>query len=63
MIAAEDEGARLELDQVVVTTMTFLTAGFESVNNLFTNMAGALGTVAGLFDRLRGCLLYTSRCV
>jgi cytochrome P450 len=54
MIAAEDAGARLELDQVVVTTMTFLTAGFESVNNLFTNMAGALGTVDGLFDRLRG---------
>lgn len=53
MIAAEDEGARLELDQVVVTTMTFLTAGFESVNNLFTNMAGALGTVPGLFRRLK----------
>jgi cytochrome P450 len=54
MIAAEDGGARLELDQVVVTTMTFLTAGFESVNNLFTNMAGALGTVPGLFHRVKG---------
>jgi len=54
MIAAEDEGARLELDQVVVTTMTFLTAGFESVNNLFTNMAGALGAVPGLFARVKG---------
>jgi cytochrome P450 len=53
MIAAEDEGARLELDQVVVTTMTFLTAGFESVNNLFTNMAGALAKVPGLFAVLK----------
>jgi cytochrome P450 len=53
MIAAEDEGARLEREQVVVTTMTFLTAGFESVNNLLTNMAAALGTVPGVFERLR----------
>jgi hypothetical protein len=53
MIAAEDEGTRLDLDQVVVTTMTFLTAGFESVNNLFTNMAGVLGTVPGLFERVK----------
>jgi hypothetical protein len=53
MIAAEDAGARLQLDQVVVTTMTFLTAGFESVNNLFTNMAGALATVPGLFEQMK----------
>jgi hypothetical protein len=39
MIAAEDEGARLSHEQVVVTTMTFLTAGFESTNNLLTNIA------------------------
>ncbi|MDX2160291.1 MAG: cytochrome P450 [bacterium] len=40
MLQAEDDsGQRLEYDQVVVTTMTFLVAGFESINNLFTNMA------------------------
>ena len=49
MIAAEEEGARLSHEQVVVTTMTFLTAGFESVNNLLTNIANALATVPGLF--------------
>jgi cytochrome P450 len=53
MIAAEEGGARLGHDQVVVTTMTFLTAGFESSNNLLTNMANALGVVDGLLDELR----------
>jgi len=53
MIAAEEEGARLSPEQVVVTTMTFLTAGFESSNNLLTNIAGALATVTGLFERVR----------
>lgn len=53
MIAAEEGGARLEHEQVVVTTMTFLTAGFESTNNLLTNMAGALGAVEGLFATLK----------
>jgi cytochrome P450 len=33
--------------------MTFLTAGFESSNNLLTNMGNALGVVDGLFDMLR----------
>lgn len=56
MIAAEEEGARLSHEQVVVTTMTFLTAGFESVNNLLTNMANALCRVPGLFDALRADL-------
>jgi cytochrome P450 len=56
MIAAEEEGTRLSHEQVVVTTMTFLTAGFESVNNLLTNMANALCVVPGLFDSLRGDL-------
>jgi cytochrome P450 len=42
MLLAEEEGQRLERDQVVVTTMTFLVAGFESTNNLFTNMTHAL---------------------
>jgi cytochrome P450 len=53
MIAAEEEGARLGHDEVVVTTMTFLTAGFESSNNLLTNMANALAVVDGLFDAVR----------
>ena len=42
LLLAEEEGRRMELEQVVVTTMTFLTAGFESVNNLFTNLVHAL---------------------
>jgi len=42
MLFAEENGQRLALEQVVVTTMTFLTAGFESTNNLFTNLAYAL---------------------
>ena len=53
MIATEEEGARLSHEQVVVTTMTFLTAGFESVNNLLTNTANALCRVPGLFAALR----------
>jgi cytochrome P450 len=53
MISAEEEGARLSHEQVVVTTMTFLTAGFESVNNLLTNMANALCRVPELFTSLR----------
>jgi len=44
MLGAEDAGVRLDLEQVVVTTMTFLGAGFESQNNLFTNMVHALAT-------------------
>ncbi len=42
MLQAEEDGKRLEVEQVVVTTMTFLTAGFESTNNLFTNLIHAL---------------------
>ena len=42
MIEAEEDGQKLDLEQVVVTTMTFLTAGFESTNNCFTNLAFAL---------------------
>ncbi|MCC6178675.1 MAG: cytochrome P450 [Chloroflexi bacterium] len=42
MIAAEDAGVRLSHEQIVVTTLTFLGAGFESANNLFTNMVHAL---------------------
>jgi cytochrome P450 len=53
MIAAEDEGARLSHEQVVVTTMTFLTAGFESSNNLLTNVAHALGAVPGLYEQVQ----------
>ncbi len=53
MLSAEEEGARLQREQVVVTTMTFITAGFESANNLLTNMASAVATVGGLYERLR----------
>jgi cytochrome P450 len=42
MLQAEDDGQRLSTEQVVITTMTFLTAGFESTNNLFTNLVYAL---------------------
>lgn len=42
MLLAEEDGQRLEHEQVVVTTMTFLVAGFESTNNLFTNLTYAL---------------------
>src|SRR5262245_49415296 len=56
MIAAEDEGARLSHEQVVVTTMTFLTAGFESTNNLLTNIAHALAQNEGLFETVRADL-------
>jgi hypothetical protein len=56
MIAAEEEGSRLEREQVVVTTMTFLTAGFESTNNLLTNLASALGSVPGILERLQSDL-------
>ena len=42
MLKARANGKKLDREQVVVTTMTFLTAGFESTNNLFTNLAYAL---------------------
>jgi hypothetical protein len=42
MLEAEDEGQRLGIETVVVTSITFLVAGFESTNNLFTNLAYAL---------------------
>ncbi|MGH9119761.1 MAG: cytochrome P450 [Acidimicrobiales bacterium] len=53
MLSAQEEGAALTHDQVAVTTMTFLTAGFESVNNLFTNVIVALARHHALLDRLR----------
>ncbi len=53
MLQAEQDGRRLSREQVVVTTMTFLTAGFESTNNLFTNLAYALALHPALHSRLR----------
>ena len=50
MIEAEADGQKLDLEQVVVTTMTFLTAGFESTNNCFTNLAYALAQHPELLD-------------
>jgi cytochrome P450 len=42
MLVTEEDSQRLPIEQIVVTTMTFLTAGFESTNNLFTNLTHAL---------------------
>jgi cytochrome P450 len=53
MLMAEEDGQRLEYDQVIVTTMTFLVAGFESTNNHFTNLAFALATHPQLYDEVR----------
>ncbi|MGH9246610.1 MAG: cytochrome P450 [Acidimicrobiales bacterium] len=54
MLAAQEEGAALTHEQVAVTTMTFLTAGFESVNNLFTNAVVAFAHHPSLLPRVRG---------
>jgi cytochrome P450 len=53
MLLAEEDGQRLQFEQVVVTTMTFLVAGFESVNNLFTNLAFALAKQPEIFAAVR----------
>ncbi len=53
MLVAEEDGRRLSQEQVVVTTMTFLTAGFESTNNLFTNLAHALALQPQVFADLK----------
>jgi cytochrome P450 len=53
MLLAEEDGQRLEYEQVVVTTMTFLVAGFESVNNLFTNLAFTLARHPEIFASVK----------
>jgi cytochrome P450 len=53
MLAAREDGEALTHEQVAVTTMTFLTAGFESTNNLFTNMVHALAELPEIHARLR----------
>lgn len=53
MLVAEERGRKLGLDQVVVTTMTFLTAGFESTNNLFTNLAHALARHPAVYRQVK----------
>jgi cytochrome P450 len=53
MLFAEEEGQRLSVEQVVVTTMTFFTAGFESTNNLFTNLTYALSLHPSVYDEVR----------
>lgn len=53
MLRAEDGGRRLTREQVVVTTMTFLTAGFESTNNLFTNLTYALARHMEAYRQLK----------
>jgi cytochrome P450 len=53
MLNAEEDGQRLDTHTVVVTTMTFLTAGFESTNNLFTNLANALAAHPHIFTEVK----------
>ncbi len=53
MLLAETGGRRLNREQVVITTMTFLTAGFESTNNVITNLVYALGLYPDLWRQLR----------
>lgn len=53
MLAAKEGAEALSLEQVAFTTMTFLTAGFESTNNLFTNMTLALSQHPHLLPRLK----------
>ncbi len=54
MLGAEERGRKLSRDQVVVTTMTFLTAGFESTNNLFTNLAYSLALHPSVYREVKG---------
>jgi len=53
MLRAREGDMALSHEQVAVTTMTFLTAGFESTNNLFTNMVAALAALPDVLARLR----------
>lgn len=53
MIEAEEDGERLDRDQIVVTTMTFLVAGFESTNNLFTNLTNALALHPHIYHKIK----------
>ena len=53
MFTAEEEGQHLDEKQVVMTTITFLTAGFESTNNLFTNLACALAMHPQVYREVR----------
>ena len=53
MLKAEEGGEHLSLDQVVVTTMTFFTAGFESTNYLFTNLTNALAIHPDVYREVR----------
>jgi hypothetical protein len=53
MLYAEEDGRRLDFEQVVVTTMTFLTAGFESTNNQFTNLIYALFLHPQVLEQIR----------
>ena len=52
MLLAEEDGQRLQREQVVVTTMTFLVAGFESTNNLFTNLTHALALHPHIYEQV-----------
>ncbi len=53
MLQAEEDGKKLTMEQVVITTMTFFTAGFESTNNLFTNLTHALSLHPRVLEEVR----------
>jgi cytochrome P450 len=63
MLLAEEGGQQLSFDQVVVTTMTFFTAGFESTNNLFTNLTYALAQHPEVYEEVRANLALISAFV
>ena len=63
MLLAEEDGQRLEHEQVVVTTMTFLVAGFESTNNLFTNLTYALALHPHVYDEVKANIELVSNFV
>ena len=53
------------LQQLASTTMTFLVGNFlPMVGNILKGLPSlVIGAFSGLAEQLRGCLLYTSRCV
>lgn len=63
MIQAEEAGVRLSQEQIVVTSLTFLGAGFESANNLFTNVVHALAVNPAVYAAVRADLARVPACV
>lgn len=63
MLVADVDGRKLSRERVVVTTMTFLTAGFESTNNLLTNLVHALARHPDACRRIRDDPAMLPECV